>query len=382
MTGAIGGTPAMRPQQPVGLMPDGMLGVQTAAAAGIIGFDARSAFDRAWESNIIPPQVKPRPPMHALQLAGNTELVRQVNELLYSPKASPTDVLAVMDLMQAKIMELSINGETMALQDLTRRTEANQKAREKELAAAKEKAELAKKNGEWDKVWNIVKSVASVAASVAMIIAGAALMATGAGAVVGAMMMAYGVYSLVNAGFDLADSIGQAQGKEPSPWRPSIGELAAWIAKEAGADEETQQKWRLGAEIALAVVMLVVTLGASAAASSAKLADAASKGSKLLAIGSRLGQVATLVKGVSDVAQGIRRIEMAKLKYEQAEIKARLDRLQVALTVLQSQMEKSQDLLKLLNETMMSIWDTAAERLKTLNDANRRVWGSGRGNMV
>jgi hypothetical protein len=270
----------------------------------------------------------------------------------------------------------------MALQDMTRRTEVNQKAREKELAAAKEKAELAKKNGEWDKVWGIVKAVGGMAASIAMMVAGAALIATGAGAVVGAMMFAYGAYSLVNAGYDLADSIGQAQGKDPSPWRPSVGELAAWIAKESGADEETQQKWRLGAEIALAVVMLVVTLGASAASSSAKLADTASKGANLLKFGKTVGVAANIVKGVGDIGQGIKRIEMAKIKYEQAEIKARLDRLQVAVTVIQSQMEKSQDLLKLLNETLMSIWDTAAERLKTLSEANRRVWGSGRGNMV
>ena len=81
MTGAVGAT-VRAPQQGVGLMPDGMLGVQQSAAAGNIGFDNRSSFDRAWDNNIVPPQLKPRPPMHALQLAGNTELVRQVNELL------------------------------------------------------------------------------------------------------------------------------------------------------------------------------------------------------------------------------------------------------------------------------------------------------------
>jgi hypothetical protein len=94
------------------------------------------------------------------------------------------------------------------------------------------------------------------------------------------------------------------------------------------------------------------------------------------------GMGANIVKGAADVAIGVMTIQNSKLKYEQAEVKARLDQLQTLLDKLQADVEKSQDLLKTLNETLMSIWDVAAERLQVLRDADRRVWGGGRGNMV
>jgi hypothetical protein len=390
------GAGAVRLNQELPSLPNGTPtgAAQGPAAAGNLGgFVNRSAFDRAWDNNIVPPNIKPRPPMWALQLEGNTELVRQVNELLYSKTASPTDILSVMDLMKAKIMELAIDGETMALSDMTKRIENNQKLREKEMAIAKEKAQVAEKNKEWSNFWNIVKAVGSVVASAAMIAAGAVMVATGVGAAPGAIMMAYGVYSLVNSTMDLVDAIRTSQGKEPIGFRLTVGELAAWIAKQAGADEETQAYWRVGAELALAVIVTAATLGtagasasASAAANIAKAAETGTKVAKAAETGAKLGKLlgmgANIVKGSAEVASGIMTIKNAKLKYEQAEIKSRLDQLQTLLDKLQADVEKSQELLKTLNETLMGIWDVAAERLQVLRDADRRVWGGGRGNMV
>ncbi len=383
------GAGAVRLTQELPSLPDGTPtgAAQGPAAAGNLGgFEARSAFDRAWDKNIVPPNIKPRPPMWALQLEGNTELVRQVNELLYSKTASPTDILSVMDLMKAKIMELAIDGETMALADMTKRIENNQKLREKDMAIAKEKAQVAEKNKEWTNFVNILKSVASVAASVIAIVAGALMIATGVGAAPGAIMMAYGVYSLVNSTMDLVDAIRTSQGKEPIGFRLTVGELAAWIAKQAGADEETQAYWRIGAEVALAVIVTVATLGTAGASASAgaaaNIAKAAEASAKVAKMAKLFGMGANIVKGAADIAGGIMTIQNAKLKYEQAEIKSRLDQLQTLLDKLQADVEKSQELLKTLNETLMGIWDVAAERLQVLRDADRRVWGGGRGNMV
>lgn len=383
------GAGAVRLTQELPSLPNGAPtgAAQGPAAAGNLGgFEARSAFDRAWDNNIVPPNIKPRPPMWALQLEGNTELVRQVNELLYSKSASPTDILSVMDLMKAKIMELSIDGETMALADMTKRIESNQKLREKDMAIAKEKAQVAEKNKEWTNFWNIVKAVGSVVASAAMIVAGALMVASGVGAVAGAIMIGYGVYSLVNSSMDLIDAVRTSQGKEPIGFRLTVGELAAWIAKQAGADEETQAYWRIGAELALALVVTVATLGAASGAASASatanIAKAAEAGAKVAKMAKLFGMGANIIKGAADVAIGVMTIQNSKLKYEQAEVKARLDQLQTLLDKLQADVEKSQELLKTLNETLMSIWDVAAERLQVLRDADRRVWGGGRGNMV
>ena len=82
MSGGVG-VISPRMAQALPQMPDGTP-VGGPQAAGNLGFDKRSDFERAWDNNIVPPQVKPRPPMWALQIEGNSELVRQVNELLYS----------------------------------------------------------------------------------------------------------------------------------------------------------------------------------------------------------------------------------------------------------------------------------------------------------
>lgn len=351
-------------------------------AAGNVGLSATpppSRIDKAWTNNYVPAVIVPRPPLHALVLAGgNSELVRQVNNLLNDKKADPANVLSVMDLMRSKILELSMDGETQSMQDRQTRIEKNQKEREVELAAAKEKMLAAAKQEEKNKVTNILMAIGSIVASVAMIAIGAVLAPVGGG-----LLVAYGTYSLVNAGFDLADSVRAAQGKEPIGWRPSVGELAGRIAKAFGADEETQLKANVGAELAFAVVMMIATMGAGSATGGAKAiktgADALNKSSKLA---NALSKGVNYTQGALALYQAKQSIDTALLKYDQAEQKSRLDRLQVQYDQFNEQMKTSLELMKTLQEAYAAVWDVAAERLKSSNEALTRTWGGGRGNMI
>jgi hypothetical protein len=345
-------------------LPDGSAGVAPTgpAAAGNLGFDNRKAFDRAWDDNWVPPVMpKPRPPLHALELAGNTELVRQVNELLYADKPNPADIQSLMDLMSTKIMELAINGEALSVQDRKTRIEANQKAREKELMVAREKAVDAEKNKEWTKFWNMLKAVGTWIVAAAVTVAS---FMTG-----NPLGVAFGMYMLANATMDVVDAVRAYQGKDPIGWRLSVGELAGWIAKKLGADEQTQAIVNAVTEIVFGIAMAFATGGASLATSGSNVA-------------SNIARLGMAINAVASIAKGIQTIKTAILKYEQAESKARLDRLKVLLDRLQADMERSNDLLKVLQEAISAIWDAAADRLKMSNEAQQRIWGGGRRNMI
>lgn len=339
----------------------------TVAAAGNIGLSTtqRSAFDRAWEDSWVPPAPeKPRPPMYALQLAGNTELVRQVNTLLYTKDVSVGDLQSLMDLLSTKVMELSINGEMMSVKDRQNKIQANLKEREKEFAIAKEKAIQAEKDKEWKKFTDMLKSVISVVVSAVVLVAGVMT--------ANPLLAAYGAYLLVNATMDVIDSVRAYQGKDPIGFRLSVGELAGWIAKQAGADEETQMWVNVGTEIAFG---LAVGGGASAMGAAKTLSTAATTIK-------RISQAAQIAQGLTNIGQAILKMQIADNKYEQAQVKSRLDLLQLQYDQLQKQLEKSQDLVKTLNEAIGAIWDSAGDRLKTAREAQDRVWGGGRRNMV
>ena len=358
----------------------------TTTASGNVGLGApKSSFDRAWDENWVPPAPeKPRPPMHALQLAGNTELVRQVNTLLYTKDVSAGDMQSLMDLLATKVMELSINGEMLSMQDRQKKIEANQKERDKEYEIAKEKALAAHKTGEWDKFFGMLSSVASVVLSAAVIAAG---VVTG-----NPVLAVYGGYMMVNATMDVIDSVRAYQGKDPIGFRLSVGELAGLIAKKVfGADESTAAWINMGVEVAFGLILCGAAAyssaaktakAAKAAADVAKTAETATEVTKTGLMAKRLGQGAQIAQGLSNIGAGINKIKLSLEKYEVAETKARLDRLQLVYTQLQKQLENSQELIKTLNEAMNAIWESAGDRLKTSREAQDRVWGGGRRNMV
>lgn len=341
-------------------------------AAGNVGLaSTRSAVERAMDNNWVPPTPeKPRPPS-PLELAGNTELVAQINALLKNKTASATDIKAVLDLLSAKVFESSLNGEMQSMKFRQDKIDANQKERQKELEAAKVKALLAAKNEEWDKFWGMLKSVTSVVLSAAVIAGG---VMTG-----NPLLAGYGVYMMINATMDVIDSVRAYQDKEPIGFRLSIGELAGWVAKEAfKADEKTQAIVNAGFEVAFGLALG----GGAAIFGAAKAAKGVSDASKLLNAGKTMARVGQVLKGLTDIAQGLNTIEMANLKYDMAQSKARLDRLQLIYDMFQKQMEKSNELIKMLNEALLGVWDSAAERQKISKETQNRVWGTGRGNMV
>lgn len=359
----------------------------TVTASGNVGLGApKSSFDRAWDDSWVPPAPeKPRPPMFALQLAGNTELVKQVNTLLYTKDVSAGDLQALMDLLATKVMELSINGEMMSMKDRQQKIEANQKERDKEFEIARAKAISAHKKAELEKFFGMVKSIASVALSAAVIAAG---VLTG-----NPVMAIYGGYMLVNATMDVIDSVRTYQGKDPIGFRLSVGELAGLIAEKVfGADKQTALWINLGAEITFGLVMMGGAAAYATAAKAAKAAEAAknavdlvettNKFSKTAYMAQKIGQGAQIVNGVTNTMAGINKIQLEYEKYDLAETKSRLDRLQLIYDQLQKQLEASQDLVKSLSEAIGAIWENAGDRLKTSREAQDRVWGGGRRNMV
>jgi hypothetical protein len=344
----------------------------TPTASGNVGLGAApSAFDRTWDDSYVPPPEKPQPPLFQLVMKNNPELVRRVNNMLYDKKASTTELQALMDLLYSKVMELSINGEMLSVQDRQKKIEANQKERDKEFEVSKIKAAAAEKQKEWNKFWGMLKSVGSVVLSAAVIAAG---VMTG-----NPLMAAYGAYMMVNAAMDVIDSVRAYQGKDPLGFRLSVGELAGWIAKKAfNADEKTQAIANAVTELAFG---LIVGGGASFA-NAGKAIKAGEAISKAAAIGKRLGQFGQVAQGVSTIGQGFATIQMAEDKYQMDESKARMDRLQLVYDRLQKDLEKSQDLMKTLSEALAAIWEIAGDRLKTTREAQDRVWGGGRRNMV
>jgi hypothetical protein len=385
MTFQVGASPTPPPQnlqaqQTLGngsTQPGNVAPIAGSTAAGNVGLTAisSSAIDRAMDYNyVIPEPEKPRPPMYALELKGNSELVRQVNTLLYDKNATPQDIMQIMELIKVKVMELSITGEMESMKDREGKIKENQKAREKELQVAKEKAVEAYKNKDWNKFWGMMKAVGSVVLSAAIIAAG---VMSG-----NPLLACYGVYMMINATMDVVDAVRAYQDKEPIGFRLSVGELAGWIAKEAfDADEKTQAWVNAGFEIAFGVVMSM-GVGAVSAGKAAAAADAANKVSKAYTIGLYMGRVGQVIQGVSGVAQGYSAIQTAYLKYDQAESKAKLAQLNVIYDQIQKQLEQSNDLLKTLNEAMASVWETAADRLKNADESQKRIWGGGRRNMV
>lgn len=377
MSLSVQSTPSPAPASaPPGAGSAPLPGASTAAASGNVGLGAPpSAFDLAWDDSWVPPAPeKPRPPMFALRLAGNTELVRQVNTLLYTKDVSTGDLQSLMDLLATKVMELSIDGEMMSVRDRQKKIEANQKERDKEFEIARGKAIAAQKTAEWDKFFGMLKSIGSVVLSAAVIAAG---VVSG-----NPLLVGYGAYMMVNAVMDVVDSVRAYQGKDPLGFRLSVGELAGLIAKKCfDADEKTALWVNLGVEIGFGLLVG----GAAAAANAskvAKAADAATQVSKAATMAKRIGQGAQIVQGVVNMASGLNKIQLAYDKYAMAETKARLDRLQLIYDQLQKQLETSQELIKTLSEAMSAIWESAGDRLKTSREAQDRIWGGGRRNMV
>lgn len=168
--------------------------------------------------------------------------------------------------------------------------------------------------GFWSKLLGWVgKIVTAVVAVVAMVV-GAALVATGAGAALGVALFALGGYMAAGVTVDVINEVRKAEGKEPLSWSPTLGQLAAVIAKAAGASEETANWIKMGVDIATDLVVGIavsIMLPGAGVAIAAQRAGNALKMGKAIAAG--MGRVQDGIKLSDTATKTLKAAKMADL---------------------------------------------------------------------
>jgi hypothetical protein len=347
------------------------------AAPNVKGSDAGAVLEIGTDKPVLPPPpAKPRSDLSAEDQA----LISQVEAFVAGGLSSPEDAQMLLDVLNTRMLELSSQLEANGVSGRQKEIEANSKEREQKIREAADKASQAEKKGFWSKLWGIVKAVASVVGSALMVAAGVALAAVSGP--VGIAVAAMGAYMLLGAVVDLVSEIKVAAGGEPISWRPTLGELAALIAKAAGASEETQMWWKLGVDLAVTVVMIAASFmvpgaqakGLQKLAEAGKMVDKMGKLAKFTNISSKVGGASNVVGGVASVGQGLTNISIASDKYDMKKAQGALDRLQALYDQLMAYMEQSNERTKAQQETIIAIWDNAGDRLKMFNQMKMRPW--------
>jgi hypothetical protein len=354
------------------------------AAPNVKGSDLGAGLEIGVEKPVLPPP--PSTPRTDLS-AEDQALIAQIDAFVAGGLSSPEDAQMLLDVLNTRMLELSSQLEAKGVSGRQKEIEANGKEREQKIREAADKANQAEKKGVWSKLWGIVKSVASVVGSALMVAAGVAL--TAVSGPVGIAIAAMGAYMLLGATVDLVSEIKVAAGGEPISWRPTLGELAAVIAKAAGASEETQMWWKLGVDLAVTVVMIAASFmvpgaqakGLQKLAEAGKMVDKMGKlakftniSGKFTNISSKVGAASNIVGGVASVGQGLTNISIASDRYDMKQAQAALDRLQALYDQLMAYMEQSNERTKTQQETIIAIWDNAGDRLKMFNQMKMRPW--------
>lgn len=305
------------------------------------------------------------------------ELVLKVEAFLANGTGSAEDAQLLLDALNTRMLELTTQLEGSNLKTRQGEIEANAKKREEQIKTEQEKAKKIEEKGFWSKLWGVVKAVASVVGAAAMVVAGLALTAVSGPA--GAIVAGLGVYMLVGAVGELVKEVIVAAGGERPTWSLTLGYAAAQIAKAAGASEETQMKWQLGVDlavtaVAIAVSMLVPGMQARALAKISDVTDKIQKMTQLAKFANAVSAGSNLVGGVAMVGQGITTIETAQLTYDQQTARLELSRLQALYDQLMQFMQQSNDRLKNLQETTLSIFDNSAQTIATSKKAQMDIW--------
>ncbi|MEN9775650.1 MAG: hypothetical protein RL322_2720 [Pseudomonadota bacterium] len=350
--------------------------LSSAPVAG--GLPAAGGFEVSVDKPVLPPppSVPPRTDLSAEDQA----LMARVEAFVAGEMSSAEDAQMLLDLINTRMLELSSQMEAKGVTARQKEIEANGKEREQKIRDAADKASQAEKKGFWSKLWGIVKAVASVIGSALMVAAGVAL--TAVSGPVGLAIAGMGAYMLLGAVVDLVSEIKVAAGGEPISWRPSLGELAALIAKAAGASEETQMWWKLGVDLVVTVVMIgasFVVPGAQAKglqklAEAGKMVDRMAKLARFTSVTNKIAGASNVVGGIAGVGQGVTSISIASDKYDMKTAQAALDRLQALYDQLIAYMQQSNERTKAQQEAIIGIWDNAGDRLKTFNQMQMRPW--------
>jgi hypothetical protein len=337
-------------------------------------FPADFGFQLGSEKPIVPkPVIGPNSGLPG----SDDDLIKRVETFLAAGDPSPLDAQLLLDALTGRMVELSAQLEGKNSEAKGKEIEENGKKREEQIKIAADKSKAAEEKGFWSKLWGVVKAVASVVASAAMVVAGAAL--TAVAGPVGIAVMAIGLYTMASAVVDVVSAIKEAAGGEPITWRPTLGELAGLIAKAAGADEETQMKWKLGVDVAVTVVVIAVSFfvpGGQAKALS-KMGDVTAQMGRMIKLaqaGSKVAAGGNLVGGAAAVGQGVTNIALARDRYDMKVAQGTLDRLQALYDQLNAVLEQSGDRMKNLQDVMLSIWDSSSEKLKTFNESTNTVF--------
>lgn len=186
--------------------------------------------------------------------------------------------------------------------------------------------------GFWGKLFGWVSKIVSAVVSVVAMVVGAALVATGAGALFGVALFALGAYMAAGVTVDVINAVRESQGKEPLSWKPTLGQLAACIAKAAGASEETQEWLKLAVDI---VTDIAVGIATSIMIPGAGLMLAANRAGKVLKAGEAMKKV---IKGA---AQGLELADKAGKTAKTADSAANTAKAFESMTKFQVQAAKA-----------------------------------------
>ncbi len=185
------------------------------------------------------------------------------------------------------------------------------------------KKDIEAKPGFWGKLFGWVGKILTAVTSVVAMVVGAALIATGAGAGLGVALFALGAYMAANVTVDAINAVRESKGLPPLSWSPSLGQLAALVAKGLGASEETQQWIKLGVDIvtdvAIGIAMSIMIPGAGlmlAANRMGKVLKAGEAMSKVIKGGTAALNMTDKVGKVAKTAEETEKVFEAMAKFQ------------------------------------------------------------------
>ena len=161
-------------------------------------------------------------------------------------------VAALMGFLNGKAQNTTLKGLMEGVNQNQNKMAAQNKDRLTQIKTASDNAQKAENKSFWSKLWGIVAKVATIVASVA------AIVLTGGAAA--PFVIALAAYSIVSTTFSLINDTIKMNGGKGVDWDLSLGEVAKQIAYGTGADEETANKWKMGVDIAIAVVGALASL--------------------------------------------------------------------------------------------------------------------------
>lgn len=241
---------------------------------------------------------------------------------------------------------------------------AQLKEKEAKLEEAQRKLEEAERKKNSGSLIDKIKLAFEWLGAILAIAAAAVMIATGAGAVVGGLLMAAAVTSLVMA---IDSTVAMATGRG----------IAGHIAAAAGASEEEIAKADMGFRISLAVLGILFSIGAgvgSAVNAATSTAHAVSQGVRIAQRAVSIAQTShTLASTGTNVASTVVKYEETELRAEAKSLEAKTKADEAVMQMLDDMIDQA--LARLMasserfNQILDEITDAMADRSNTLSRA-------------